>query len=131
MSKIDIVETTKTPRILGDSEKGTLSISGKSLPENARLFYEPLMEWFEDLKKVQPEEIKVDLDIEYYNTSTSSIIFKMLDMLKKLSSKSKMVISWRFEEDDLEMEEVGQDFQKVLGDIFILSPKKSINDSRN
>lgn len=126
MSKIDIKKTTKTPRIIGDTALGNLSISGKSLPENAREFYEPLMLWFSELEKDHPENITIDLDYEYYNTSSSSILFKVLDSLRKLSSKSNMKVTWHYEEDDLEMEEIGQDFQNVMGDIFILKPKANL-----
>ena len=125
MSTIDIKESIKTPAIKGDSIEGTLSIKGKSLPEDARVFYEPLMIWFNEFTKSHPNEINVDLDIEYYNTSSSSILFKILDSLKKLSSESKMTINWHFEEDDIEMEEIGVDFQNILGDVFILKPKKN------
>lgn len=127
MSILEIGKTSKTPELSGDSVLGTLSISGKSLPENARLFYEPLMKWMEELKVNQPNSISIDLDLEYYNTSSSSILFKVLDSLKKLSSTSKMTITWHFEEDDLEMEEIGQDFKKIMGDIFVLKAKKNLD----
>ena len=125
MSTIDIKETMKTPAIKGDSLEGTLSIKGKSLPENARVFYEPLMVWFTEFTHSHPNVIQVDLDIEYYNTSSSSIIFKILDSLKKISTESKMTINWHYEEDDLEMEEIGLDFQKILGPFFVLRSKKN------
>ncbi|PKP39347.1 MAG: nuclear pore complex subunit, partial [Bacteroidetes bacterium HGW-Bacteroidetes-15] len=41
MSKLFIEETNKTPEIDFNLEKGVLSISGVSVPENAHDFYFP------------------------------------------------------------------------------------------
>ena len=122
MSIINIEETSKTPKIIANAALGTLSIKGKSYPENTRVFYEPLVKWLVDFSTAHPKVITVDLEIEYYNTSTSSILFKILDALKKISASSEMTITWHYAKDDIEMEEIGQDFQNILGDILTLNP---------
>jgi hypothetical protein len=129
MPKIDIEETSKTPRILGDTDQGTLLIRGKSLPENARQFFKPTLQWLEKLNEKHPNQITIDIDLEYYNTSSSSILFRILDNLRQLGESVTMLITWHYEEDDIEMEEVGLDFQEIIGDIVVLKPKKPVDET--
>ncbi|MEO9533985.1 MAG: DUF1987 domain-containing protein [Crocinitomicaceae bacterium] len=125
MNVIDIKETSKSLKVYGNMAEGTLLLSGKSLPENAREFFTPVLEWIDKLSASAPQKFQVDLEIEYYNTSTSSIIYKILNKLKQESKNREVQIIWHFEEDDLEMEEVGIDLQEIIGTIMTLKPKKS------
>ena len=129
MNIIEIKETSKSLKVYGNIAEGTLLLSGKSLPENAREFFTPVLEWIDTLSASVPQKFQVDLDIEYYNTSTSSIIYKILNKLKQESKNREVQIVWHFEEDDLEMEEVGIDLQEIIGAIMTLKPKKSQDET--
>ena len=124
MNSYSVKNTSKTPAIEGDLAKGTLSISGKSLPEDAREFYEPLLVWLEALTNSDAVSFKIELDIEYYNTSSSSILLEILKQLAKLNLTKDVQIIWYYEEDDIEMEEIGLDYQRMIGEFIILKAKK-------
>lgn len=45
MTPYIVAETGDTPRIEMNAEKGIFLLKGKSLPENAHLFYDPVVKW--------------------------------------------------------------------------------------
>ena len=63
-----------------------------------------------------PKELtEVDIQLEYFNTSSSKCI---LDVFKKLEAIYKggneVVINWHYEEDDEDMLEAGEDYQSII-----------------
>lgn len=126
MSDYFIKETHRTPLIKGSIEKGLIEITGKSLPEDARDFYLPFRDWLLDLFVSEVPKITVELELEYFNTATSKIIIDMLLSLEKLKDKKEITITWIYDEDDMEMEETGHDFEALLGDIITLKSKPFI-----
>ena len=124
MSQILIKATDKTPKIEGDIQNGTLRITGKSLPENPRDFYKPFSDWLIKFYETPANDVKVVLDIEYFNTSTSNLLVELLKQLSKMNETKNVKVIWRYEEDDLDMEDVGNDFKIMVGDIVNLEPKK-------
>lgn len=124
MNTIHITATNKTPQISGNIDEGTLSIVGKSLPENPREFYKPFSEWLKDFNDSTSNKIEVNLDIEYFNTSTSNMLVELFRQLSEMSSTREVSVNWKYEEDDVDMEDVGNDFKVMVGDIVKLVPKK-------
>ncbi|MDA3866133.1 MAG: DUF1987 domain-containing protein [Salinivirgaceae bacterium] len=115
MDPIKIEGTPKTPTVIFDSEKGSIEIKGRSIPENSIEFYKPLVDWLEGYIKNPKELTQVNIQLEYFNTSSSKCI---LDVFKKLESIYKggneVVINWHYEEDDEDMLEAGEDYQSII-----------------
>lgn len=115
MDPIKIEGTPKTPTVIFDAEKGSVEIKGRSIPENSIEFYKPLIDWLEDYMKGPKELTQVDIQLEYFNTSSSKCI---LDVFKKLEAIYKggneVVINWHYEEDDEDMLEAGEDYQSII-----------------
>jgi len=115
MEKIAIEGTAKTPTITFDLEKGFLEIKGRSIPENSIEFYKPLVEWLEKYASKPQTATNVNIQLEYFNTSSSKCI---LDVFKKLEainkSGSTVTINWCYEEDDEDMLEAGEDYQAII-----------------
>lgn len=117
-----VEETFKTPFIHGNIEEGFFHIKGKSLPEDAKSFYLPFRTWLQDFYNSNAKNIKAIIELEYYNTATSKVIINLLLKLNELKESKNVLIEWRYEEDDIEMEETGLDFQNLIGDILIMKP---------
>lgn len=128
MNEFDVAATHKTPEIKGNIEAGKLAIKGKSIPEDARDFYLPFRNWLLEFVKTEAERIEVDVDLEYFNTSSSSIILDVFKHLRKTSEVKQVAIKWIYEEDDMEMEEVGEDYKLMIGDIITLESKPFMED---
>ena len=115
METIAIEGTPKTPTINFDVEKGFLEIKGRSIPENSIEFYKPLVDWLEKYASKPKASTNVNIQLEYFNTSSSKCI---LDVFKKLEfihkNGSEIVINWYYEQDDEDMLEAGEDYQAII-----------------
>jgi hypothetical protein len=115
MADLNLEGSPKTPTIEFNLDSGYLLIKGRSIPENSIEFYKPLIEALEEYKNNCQSSTKVDIQLEYFNTSSSKCI---LDVFKKLeainSGNSEVVINWYYEEDDEDMLEAGEDYQAII-----------------
>ncbi|MEQ9297388.1 MAG: DUF1987 domain-containing protein [Cyclobacteriaceae bacterium] len=103
--------TRNTPYVYFDQSNGILRIVGKSSPESSLGFYEPIL----DRLSAMTNEITVDFELVYFNTSSTKCIFSMLKILEGLYKKgAKVSVKWAYEEDDDDMLEVGEDFQDMV-----------------
>jgi hypothetical protein len=115
MESISIEGTPKTPTVNFSAETGKIEIKGRSIPENSIEFYKPLVDWLEAYSQGPQKLTEVNVQLEYFNTSSSKCI---LDVFKKLEAIAKasheVVINWYYEEDDEDMLEAGEDYQSII-----------------
>ncbi|NJK86137.1 MAG: DUF1987 domain-containing protein [Bacteroidales bacterium] len=115
MEPIFIESTPKTPLVKFIPEKGVIEIKGRSIPENSIEFYKPLIDWLDEYAKAPLEKTIVNVQLEYFNTSSSKCI---LDVFKKLETIHKsnhdVMINWFYEEDDEDMLEAGEDYESII-----------------
>jgi hypothetical protein len=112
MEDIRIEGTPKTPFVNFSSKEGLLEVKGRSIPENSIEFYKPLMDWIESYAKAAVAKTVVNIQLEYFNTSSSKCI---LDLFKKLEAvNNEIVINWYYEEDDEDMLEAGEDYDAII-----------------
>ena len=53
--------------------------SGKSLPEDVKEFYDPILSWLKEYKNDPNEETTFVMRMEYFNTASSKMILEMFD----------------------------------------------------
>ncbi len=115
MESIRIEGTPKTPTVSFEATSGSLEIKGRSIPENSIEFYKPLIDWLDEYLNGPAKMTNVNIQLEYFNTSSSKCI---LDVFKKLEAIYKaghdVVINWHYEEDDEDMLEAGEDYQSII-----------------
>ena len=115
METLLIEGSAKTPTIKFDAEQGIIEIKGRSIPENSIEFYKPLIDWLEKYSGKPKTNTIVNIQLEYFNTSSSKCI---LDVFKKLEGINKagsaVTIHWHYEEDDEDMLEAGEDYQAII-----------------
>lgn len=115
MEAISIKGTAKTPTVEFNADHGRVVIKGRSIPENSIEFYKPLVDWLDAYANEPKGETEVNIQLEYFNTSSSKCI---LDVFKKLETIHKngndVKINWYFEEDDEDMLEAGEDYQSII-----------------
>ena len=115
MEPISIEGTAKTPSVKFDAGRGVIEIKGRSIPENSIEFYKPLVEWLDEYSKGPLKKTVVNIQLEYFNTSSSKCI---LDVFKKLelihNANSEVLVNWYYEEDDEDMLEAGEDYESII-----------------
>lgn len=115
MERITIEESSKTPSICMDPEKGLIEIKGRSIPENSIEFYKPLIEWLTEYSDQEMKNTQVNIQLEYFNTSSSKCILDIFKRLEAMYRKGWPVeIYWHYDEDDEDMYESGEDYQSIL-----------------
>ena len=112
MEDIRIEGTPKTPTVNFINDEGVLEIKGRSIPENSIEFYKPLIEWIESYAQEPKDSTNINIQLEYFNTSSSKCI---LDLFKKLEAiNNNITINWYYEEDDEDMLEAGEDYEAII-----------------
>jgi hypothetical protein len=116
MEKIHYDGTPKTPGVEFDGNKGELRLKGRSIPENSIEFYKPLIDWLEEYISKPQSVTTLNIQLEYFNTSSSKCLLDLFKKLENLSKKgNEVVINWFYEEDDEDMLEAGEDYQSIIG----------------
>jgi len=119
MENLNIEETKYTPKITLDIS-GTISLVGKSYPENTFEFYEPMKNWVEEYFETGAKEITtVNMEITYFNSSSSKLFFDFFDLLEENSDEYTIKINWIYDEENESAEEAGNDFIEDFEDLDI------------
>ncbi len=105
-----IEPTRNTPCIVINGSEGEVEFWGRSSPESARDFYNPIIE---DIKNISTDSLSLSFHMQYFNTSTS----KCFHQLIKESAESKqnsLTVNWFYENWDEDMKENGEDFEDLI-----------------
>lgn len=116
METIKINATEDTPKVILDPVNKEFEISGRSLPEDVVVFFQPVMLWFEELEKNPITDMTLSIKLEYFNTASSKLI---LDILLKLEDiyqvNPKIKVKWFYQATDLDMREAGEEYSEIVG----------------
>lgn len=86
LTDLIVEKTAKTPQIELRHSSGEISLAGRSLPENATRIYEPVLNWVGNYV-IQPQPVtNLRLNIEYFNTSSSLWISKIVKTLTRINN---------------------------------------------
>lgn len=111
MQALFIEATDKTPSINFDPAKGLFEIKGKSIPNDAEAFYAPVLDWMELYIKNPAAKTHFELNLEYFNiTSSKRILFLLYKLNELIDTNHDVHVKWYYAESDDDMHEVGQDY---------------------
>jgi len=109
-----IEATKKTPEVYLGPE-GLIKISGRSISEDARGFFEPVHSWIEEYLKSPAETTNVEFTLEYFNSaSAKQIIFVLQKLLLLTLRQKRLIVTWYYEEGDDDILEKGEYFSTIL-----------------
>jgi hypothetical protein len=112
---LNIPKSDDTPEIRSELSRGTLTISGRSFPENAYQFYQPLLQWIREFADDNPRKpLEVNLDLDYFNSSSGRFILKMLTILEQQDPRSHYLVKWHTDSNDELMLEKGAELQSLV-----------------
>jgi hypothetical protein len=111
----------KTP-LIDFKTTGELRLEGSSFPENPVDFYEPLVNWINELKTQIPPTITMTIRLEYFNTASSKLILYLFKSLESIhtSKVSSVKIVWLYNKVDQDMLESGKDYKSIVSIPFEL-----------
>ncbi|MDE0980191.1 MAG: DUF1987 domain-containing protein [Flavobacteriales bacterium] len=112
MSSITLPGTSKTPEVKFNLEPLSMSISGRSIPENSIEFYQPLLDWVQVNLQSDSASLEISIRLEYFNTSSSKCIMDLLKRVEK--SPCAATVLWYYEDEDEDMLEAGEDYDAII-----------------
>jgi hypothetical protein len=101
------------PDIILDKENGVFEIRGISLPQDARDFYQPVLEFLDEYA-TNPNKVTIFVfNLKYFNVSSAKMLLFVFYRLKEIYDKGNTVlVTWCFDDDDIK--EAGQDFEHMI-----------------
>ena len=115
-------QTVKTPHINFDPTTGNFEMRGKSVHEDSLKIYQPMFQWLDEYSLNPAPKTKLDIQLDYFNTSSSKCITDLLKKLEQISLKpnSEVVVKWLYDEMDDEMRESGEEYKSIIKSQFDL-----------
>ena len=128
MNNIKVEATERSPEIDFNFVTNHFAIRGESYPEDVSDFFGEIMKQFYDyVSELTDTDITFTFELIYFNSSTAKVLMGLFDRLDEIAENdNKVIINWCFEEDDDNMEELGEEFGEDLENAeFNLVPKES------
>lgn len=115
MENLFIEKTNSTPGINFEADSGLLNIKGESFPENVAKFYAPVLNWIREYLQYTKQEMKMEFDIVYFNSSTSKVFMTIFDLLEQeVAYGKKISVVWRCDQDNEIAVECGEEFKEDI-----------------
>ena len=97
MEVINIPGTDDTPNVILDKGNNKFEISGRSLPEDVNMFYEPILNWIDGYAEDPNAKTEFVFNLEYFNTASSKIILDILLKFEEIAENDNdVVIKWHY-----------------------------------
>ncbi len=115
LESIQYDKTDDKPAVSFDPENGVFEISGRSLPENANSFYDPLEIWLNEYARRPKNETKFVFRLDYFNSASHSKLVKLLICLENIPNKDeRVIVKWYYHEDDDLMKIRGEELESII-----------------
>jgi len=119
MEKFYLAATSNTPEVDFDFPQRRLSLKGESYPESAAAFYgDILTKTNAFLDTLDQEKIDVSIQLLYFNSSSTKMLFSFFEMLYQAAEAGNAVrLDWYHDVDDETILEFGlelaEDFPSI------------------
>lgn len=125
MKELVLEAKTDTPGIIFRPEKNEFKIFGKSLPEDAKEFYDPILAYLRRYKETPNAKTHLEVNLEYYNSASVRKLVSIINIFDQIAQAGNEVsITWLYEETDEVMKENGMDFQDIVSIPFEIKSYK-------
>ncbi len=116
MDSLKIASTKYTPEVSLNLDTHVLEIKGECYPENTTVFFQPIFDWLKNyLTTLENQHVTFNIELVYFNSSSSKALINLFDVLEGASKKGKQVmVNWIYETDDEDMKEFGEEFEEDL-----------------
>jgi hypothetical protein len=120
MRKLVIDQTSSSPKVILDPEKKIFKISGESRPPDVGEFYGEIMDWLKDYShhlantRDEKDPVVFSFDLDYFNSSSARYLLDFCKQIAQVQSKGKdVLVKWHYEDDDMDMLEVGREMSRM------------------
>jgi hypothetical protein len=115
MEALIMKETDLCPEINFDAGAESLKISGKSLPEDSRTFYKPIIDWLTEFSNSKSDNLIMEFHLTYFNSSSAKQLLKILYVLEDRKEAGREVsVVWIYNQNDVMILERGQELAELV-----------------
>lgn len=109
MIPLHIQATSTTPEVLIDPTTGVIRIEGSSYPSHPEAFFQPLIDHVQQWADLGIDELEVNFNLKYVNTSSSKYLLRLLQLVDKAYAPGKkFTLHWHYLEYDADIKEQGE-----------------------
>ncbi|MFT7612706.1 MAG: hypothetical protein ACI9J3_001669 [Parvicellaceae bacterium] len=101
-----VLESTHVfPSVTLNSVTGVLSISGRCMPENPTKYFATIKEWMTEYFKNPQPETEFNINLDYFNSSSSTQIFNLFLLLENyhVETETNVKVVWTYDVEDDDM----------------------------
>lgn len=125
MNNLLIEATKQSPAVYLNADEGIIRFNGKSRPEDALIFFDPVIKWIKTYISDPQEQTTVIFNLEYFNSATTKVFKTLLESFQKISLQGKELnCEWHYQEEDEDMLEVGEELASLYHLPFSFIPYK-------
>ncbi len=106
-----LIEKTSILPAVSFKTTGDVKMEGRALPENAYVFFQPLIKW---ASEINVKEVNIEFNVDYFNTSVSKQLLDLFRSFENNHQIEKINITWMYEDGDEEMLESGEIYEEML-----------------
>ncbi len=126
-SGLHIDRSKRTPMVRFDD--GKMIVLGRSIIENPSEFYTPVFNWLLADLLENDRGVEFYFAFEHINTGSVKWLFVLLkDLFLDSYIKNSSSITWIFDEEDDDMQELGYVFKELVSCKFTLIPVEAIEE---
>lgn len=124
MDSLIIDATEDSPSVMFDTTTNHFILSGESRPENAGIFFTPLINWlikFDEFAYQRKREMQDDstlffeFKLDYFNSTSAKYIMDLLLLIKKFAARGyKINIEWHYDKRGEDMLDAGKEFSEMV-----------------
>src|ERR1019366_4989675 len=101
LQPLSLVASESTPHILFDPARNIFEMKGESRPENAKAFYDPVIDWVKNFcsavktGKTLPVKLIFNINFEYFSSSSAKYLMNIFARLEELHKNNIQVeVRW-------------------------------------
>ena len=114
MDEMEILRDDIYPDIILDKENGIFEIKGISMPENAKFFYKPVLDFLNEYVHAPNKVTHFVFNLKYFNISSSKMILFILYKLQEIHKAGHTVlVTWCYDDESDDILEAGQDYEMM------------------
>ena len=95
-----------------------ITITGRSIPEDADLAYYPFIKQLESIA-LNWTELVINFRFDYYNTASTRYITRIITILDEMRTRATVKINWFYLEKDEDMQDLGEDYKEIYSKLNI------------
>lgn len=124
MNDLNLSQTTSTPAILADWDKGIIQMKGDSYPENSFEVFQPLIEWVETFLAQTSRPLHLELELVYLNTSSIRSMMDIFDQLEAAHKNGGQVSAhWAYDVNNERVGSLAEEFREDCSFPFTINSK--------